>query len=166
MFALGIWIWLSTVRRLSVAEYTGVAVAVLATGAEIRLTAHKFLPREMLSEAYVFAPIAVWCVVVAAVAYFMTGTASPRSPRLAGLRTLGLMTYPLYLVHDISGRGLILLLLSLGVEKWAALAAAFVSIVLLSFVIVRFEVPVRGALVVALNWVDEKFTAKWVAKTS
>jgi peptidoglycan/LPS O-acetylase OafA/YrhL len=166
MFALGIWIWLSTVRRLSVAEYTGVAVAILATAAEIRLTGHKFLPREVLGEGYVFTPIAVWFVVVAAIAYFMTGTASRRLPRLAGFRTLGLMTYPLYLVHDISGRALILLLLSLGVGKWAALAAGFSPILLLSFAILRLEVRVRRGLNVALNWVDGKFTTKWVAETS
>jgi peptidoglycan/LPS O-acetylase OafA/YrhL len=166
MFALGIWIWLSTVRRLSIAEYTGVAVAVLATVAEIRLTGHKFLPREVLGEGYVFAPIAVWFVVVAAIVYFMKGTAAPRPPSLAGFRTLGLMTYPLYLVHDISGRALILLLLSLGVGKWTALTAGFASILLLSFAILRLEVRVRRALTVALNWVDGKFTTKWVAEAS
>ena len=61
-FAIGIWIWLSTVRPLSLGERLGVGVAVLASMAEIRLTALKFLPRERLSEGNILVPIVLWCI--------------------------------------------------------------------------------------------------------
>lgn len=60
------------------------------------------------------------------------------------IRALGLMTYPLYLVHSELGRGTMLLLKPFG--PMAALLIAMMAMMLLSWLIVRAEEPVRSAL--------------------
>lgn len=61
--------------------------------------------------------------------------------------TLGLMTYPLYLLHQELGAILIGGMLHLGMRFWPAAAVAFVVMLLLSWAVVRFgEPPLRAVL--------------------
>lgn len=61
--------------------------------------------------------------------------------------TLGLMTYPLYLLHQELGAVLIGGMLHLGIAYWPAAAAAFAVMLALSWAVVRLGEPrVRAAL--------------------
>lgn len=61
--------------------------------------------------------------------------------------TLGLMTYPLYLLHQELGAIMIGGMLHLGMRFWPAAAVAIVAMLLLSWTVVRFgEPPLRAML--------------------
>jgi peptidoglycan/LPS O-acetylase OafA/YrhL len=70
-----------------------------------------------------------------------------RSIRAPVAATIGLMTYPLYLLHQELGAILIGGMLHLGVSFWPACAIAFVTMLALSWTVVRFgEPPLRAVL--------------------
>ncbi|MDV3456362.1 acyltransferase [Sphingomonas sp. HF-S4] len=70
-----------------------------------------------------------------------------RAVRAPMVTTLGLMTYPLYLLHQELGAILIGGLLRLGVPFWPACALMFVTMLALSWAVVRFgEPPLRALL--------------------
>ena len=64
------------------------------------------------------------------------------NPRIVSLvRTLGLMTYPLYLVHDELGHWFIGTLISTGINKWLALSIGAMAIIGLSWLICTLWEP-------------------------
>jgi peptidoglycan/LPS O-acetylase OafA/YrhL len=67
------------------------------------------------------------------------------------IRTIGLMTYPLYLVHDIVGKSVVRVVLSTGINinKWAALAVGVLSMIFLSWVICKFCEPLVRKILAA-----------------
>jgi peptidoglycan/LPS O-acetylase OafA/YrhL len=79
-----------------------------------------------------------------------------RSERLqATLKRIGLMTYPMFLVHNVLGAGIIRAAVGLGVNQWAALAMAVIAAIGLAYVIcATAEVEVRRRLRTALNAAD------------
>jgi peptidoglycan/LPS O-acetylase OafA/YrhL len=148
-FALGAWIWISTTRQLRIWEYTGVAIAVAACLGEICLHGLEFLPREIGNDSWLIAPVLVWFAAVGCiVAFSRPGTVTVVSGKTAEfIRTLGLMTYPLYLVHHVVGiavqRGIILM----GFDKWFALTFSILSTAALSWIVCEYCEPwVRNAL--------------------
>jgi exopolysaccharide production protein ExoZ len=112
-FALGIWIWLATTRPLRIWERCSIIIAVLIGLIEITLRGSEFLP---YPNAFI-CPALTWGVAVIGIVFFSGRTKAPTSlTRL--LRDLGLMTYPLYLVHNVVGRALESALFSFN-DKWA-----------------------------------------------
>ena len=83
-----------------------------------------------ISDQSAFLPILVWAAAVWLIAFAANksrqaaGTASPEAP--AYWRTLGLITYPLYLTHNVSGTAMICVLTDAGLDAslavWASLA--------------------------------------------
>ncbi|WP_247769418.1 hypothetical protein [Bradyrhizobium sp. 192] len=79
----------------------------------------------------------------------MAGTASPEAP--AYLRTLGLITYPLYLTHNVIGAAIIRALVDAGLDATSALWIALGLLVLVCwFICAKIEPAVRCALMQAL----------------
>jgi exopolysaccharide production protein ExoZ len=143
-FALGIWLWISTTRPLNAWEYMATMLATGACIGEICLRATDFLPRETGGPTWILAPVLLWSAAVSAIfAFSRPESLSKLSGRTARwIRTLGLMTYPLYLVHDAAGRGVMRVAISGGVDKWAALCVGILSMVLLSWIICSYCEPV------------------------
>jgi exopolysaccharide production protein ExoZ len=152
-FALGIWIWLATTRPLKIWERCAVIIAVLIGLTEINLRGSEFLPYPNL--VWLISPALTWGVAVLGIAFFARRTKAPTSlTRL--LRDLGLMTYPLYLIHNVVGRAFESALFPLS-DKWAAFAVSAISMIALSWIVCKILEPGIRALIAlgAASWSQE-----------
>jgi len=109
-FALGIWLFISANRELTKLERIAVAVTCLSGAAEIYYFASFFLTSiPAIADQSALVPIMVWAAAVLLIAFAANrnrnrraaGTASREAP--AYWRTLGLITYPFYLMHNGQG---------------------------------------------------------------
>jgi peptidoglycan/LPS O-acetylase OafA/YrhL len=57
------------------------------------------------------------------------------------MKTAGLMTFPLYLVHTVVGATIMGRFVMLGLSRWAALAAGLAVIFLIAFLIAKYLEP-------------------------
>ena len=140
-FALGIWLFISSNRKLTTLERLAVIVTLLSGSAEI-FSFSSFLLTHIpaISGQSPLIPIAVWLA-----AAFVIGIAANRSrrsigpsisPRSAGvLRTLGLITFPLYLTHNIIGSAIVRALVGFGLDAVVAVWLALSIVVAFSWVI-------------------------------
>ena len=93
---------------------------------------------------------------------------SVRSPRLqAVFKRIGLMTYPLFLVHNVVGAGIIRALTTSGVNEWASLAVAFVAVLTLAGLISTFAEPsVRALVRDAFDWTHARSRLLFASKST
>jgi peptidoglycan/LPS O-acetylase OafA/YrhL len=151
-FALGIWLFISANRQLTALEQIAIAVTCLSGAAEIYFFASFFLESiPAISDQSALVPIMVWAAAVLLIAVAANrsrrsaGIAPPEAP--AYLRTLGLITYPLYLTHNVIGTAIIRALVVSGLDATSALWIALSMLVLLCWLIcARIEPAVRSAL--------------------
>jgi len=160
-FALGIWLFISANRRLTRLEQVAVAVTFLSGVAEIFcfssfLTTH--IPA--ISDQSSLVPITVWATAVFFIAVAAKtsrrscATASPEMSRTDYLRTrthylriLGLITYPLYLTHNVIGSAIIRVLIEAGLDASFAVSAALGMLVLVCWLIcAKIEPAIRHRL--------------------
>ena len=160
-FALGIWLFISANRELTALEQLAVAVTCLSGAAEIYFFASFFLESiPAIADQSALVPIMVWAAAVLLIALAAkrsrrsADTASPEAP--AYLRTLGLITYPLYLTHNVIGTAIIRALVDAGLDATSALWIALGMLVLICWLIcAKIEPAVRGALMQALAHIGE-----------
>ncbi|MFB6419746.1 MULTISPECIES: acyltransferase family protein [Bradyrhizobium] len=156
-FALGIWLFISANRQLTALEQIAVAVTCLSGAAEIYFFASFLLTSvPAIADQSALVPIMVW-----AAAVLLIALAAIRSRRSAGipaaespayLRTLGLITYPLYLTHNVIGAAIIRALVDAGLDATSALWIALGLLVLVCwFICARIEPVVRSALMQVLS---------------
>ncbi len=91
-----------------------------------------------------WAPVLTWLAMVGVIALSSAWNARilPVARGWApGIRLIGLMTYPLYLLHDVVGAGVMGLLRSAGVGPEAALAAAILVCIAASFAVAAWLEP-------------------------
>jgi exopolysaccharide production protein ExoZ len=136
-FSCGMFLWLWSTNRLSPAHsLTGASVAAGLGLAQV------YLPFAPAGEAPL-APAFIYGIGVLWVAISARKTNPPRFAPL--FRTVGLMTYPLYLLHDVVGiaamRGLILH----GVYPFIAMVGGLIFSVALSFLVCRYAEPLIRA---------------------
>jgi len=104
-----------------------------------------------ISDQSAFVPIVVWAAAVFLIAVAAnrnrraTGTASPEA---AGyLRTLGLITYPLYLTHNVVGSAIIRVLIDAGLDASLAVWVGLGMLVLVCwFICEKIEPAIRRLL--------------------
>jgi peptidoglycan/LPS O-acetylase OafA/YrhL len=161
-FALGIWLFTSANRKLTAHEWLAVAVTVLSAFAEIYYFASYLLTDiPVISDQSPFVPVVVWAAAVLLIAVAAnrsrrsTGTASPdaagywrtRCLRAGYLRTLGLITYPLYLTHNVVGSAIIRVLVDAGLNDALAVAVGLGLLVLVCwFICAQIEPAIRRQL--------------------
>ncbi len=151
-FALGIWLFISANRELTKLEQLAVAVTCLSGAAEIYFFASFFLESiPAIADQSALVPIMVWAAAVLLLAVaakrsrHATGIAASEAPSY--LRTLGLITYPLYLTHNVIGAAIIRALVEAGLDATSALWIALGLLVLVCwFICAKIEPAVRGAL--------------------
>jgi peptidoglycan/LPS O-acetylase OafA/YrhL len=156
-FALGIWLFISANRQLTALEQVAVAVTCLSGAAEIYFFASFFLTSiPAIADHSALVPIMVWAAAVLLIAIAArrsrrsAGRASPEAP--AYLRTLGLITYPLYLTHNVIGTAIIRALVDAGWDATSALWIALGMLVLVCwFICAKIEPAVRSALTQTLS---------------
>nr|WP_283815348.1 acyltransferase [Bradyrhizobium liaoningense] len=155
-FALGIWLFISANRELTALEQIAVAVTCLAGAAEIYFFASFLLTSvPAIADQSALVPVAVWAAAVLLIALAakrnrQSDIAPAEAP--AYLRTLGLITYPLYLTHNVIGAAIIRALVDCGLDATSALWIALGLLVLVCwFICVKIEPAVRSALMQALS---------------
>ncbi|WP_275167925.1 acyltransferase [Bradyrhizobium sp. CSS354] len=157
-FALGIWLFISANRQLTVLEQIAIAITCLSGAAEIYFFASFFLTSiPAIADQSALVPIMVWAAAVLLIALVANrhrrsaGRASPEAP--AYLRTLGLITYPLYLTHNVIGTAIIRALVDAGWDATSAVRVALGMLVLVCwFICAKVEPAVRGALMQTLSY--------------
>ena len=151
-FALGIWLFISANRKLTSLERVAVAVACVSGAAEIYFFASFFLTTiPAISGQSALVPIMVWAAAVGVIAYDANrnrrpaAAASREAPSY--LRTLGLITFPLYLTHNVIGTGIIHALIDAGLGAATAVWVALALLVLVCwFICATVEPAIRDAI--------------------
>lgn len=135
-FAIGVYLWRSTSRLLTRVEIVLLGYFFLGAGCEIygltNASGSKLPPS--------LAPLLMWTLAMFYVAATVTFNATfTRLLRYFPTRQIGLLTYPLYLVHNTIGMAIITTLVTHEVNYWLALAsataAAFALAALVCFVL-------------------------------
>jgi len=155
-FALGIWLFISANRELTALEQLAIAVTCLSGAAEIYVFASFFLESiPAIADQSALVPIMVWAAAVLLIA--RAANRSRRSAAVASaeapayLRTLGLITYPLYLTHNVIGAAIIRALVEAGLDATTAVWLALGLLVLVCwFICAKIEPAIRAALMQAL----------------
>jgi peptidoglycan/LPS O-acetylase OafA/YrhL len=151
-FALGIWLFISANRKLTAHEQLAVIVTVLSGFAEIYYFASYLLTNiPVISSESPFVPIVVWAAAVLIIA--VAANRSRRSTRTASpdaagyLRTLGLITFPLYLTHNVIGSAIIRVLVDAGLDASLAVGVSLGMLVLVCWLIcAKLEPAIRRPL--------------------
>jgi peptidoglycan/LPS O-acetylase OafA/YrhL len=159
-FAIGIWMWLFSVRALRSTDWLGLSAATAVGMLEIAGRAHDMAKWEVQPGISVSAvvPVVIW-LTIAALMLIVARTPERFAPRSLRLREAymhaGRMTYPLYLTHSIVGAFLIREMVHAGTNPWLALTIAIVSMLALSYVVSRYGEPqLRGLLRSAWDYAE------------
>jgi peptidoglycan/LPS O-acetylase OafA/YrhL len=151
-FALGIWLFISANRKLTAVEQLAVAVTCLSGCAEIfYFSSYLSLNIPAISGESPFVPIIVWAAAVLLIAWAANRSrvsSGDASPDAAGyLRTLGLITYPLYLTHNVIGSAIIRVLIDAGMDESLAVVTGLSVLVLVCwFISAKIEPAIRRLL--------------------
>jgi peptidoglycan/LPS O-acetylase OafA/YrhL len=154
LFALGIWFFIAANRRLTVLEKLGLAMAFLSAALEIFNTCVfgipfvKYLPGGG-SALLPLAPIAVFTAAMCIVGFAARRIRfSPARVGSAGiLRSLGLITYPFYLTHNVIGAGVTRLLIAAGLDAGLSICIALSALLALCLLFCsKVEPALRGLL--------------------
>ena len=119
--------------------------------AEIYFFASFFLTSiPAISGQSAFVPIMVWASAVGIIAYYANRNRRPAAAvsceAPSYFRTLGLITYPLYLTHNVIGTAIIHVLIDAGLDAASALWVALGMLVLVCwFICAKIEPAIRGA---------------------
>jgi peptidoglycan/LPS O-acetylase OafA/YrhL len=154
-FALGIWMWLFTMKAMKLRDWIGIGLAVAVGVLEIvaraqTMAAHEVQPNLAVSD---IVPALVWLAAVALM-FVVARTPERFAPKTkAGqdvFKRAGQMTYPLYLTHSVVGAFLIRVMVGAGVNAWAALASAIGTMLCVAYIVARYGEPalrkvLRGA---------------------
>jgi len=151
-FALGIWLFISANRKWTALEQVAVVVTCLSGCAEIYYFSSFLLTNiPAISDQSAFVPIVVWAAAVLLIAVAANrsrrsvATASSEAPGY--LRTLGLITYPLYLTHNVIGTAIIRVLVGAGVDASLAVSVSLGVLVLVCWLIcAKIEPAIRHLL--------------------
>ena len=146
-FALGIWMWLFSKLALRKVGAFGAVTAFAIGILEIVGRAHDMAKWEVQPGVSVSQtlPAAVWIATVAFMFVVVRADDrfAPSSPRLQrACKNLGLMTYPLYLVHSVVGAFIIREMVRFGINPWIALAVAILSMLSLAYAVSLYGEPV------------------------
>jgi peptidoglycan/LPS O-acetylase OafA/YrhL len=162
-FALGIWLFMSANRALTAREWIAVAVTCVSGSAEIYYFSD-FLVKAIpaISDELVALPVLVWAAAVLLIGFAayksrqqVPGTPSPEAP--AYLRTLGLITYPLYLTHNITGTAMIRVFTDAGMDASLAVWTSLAMLVPLCwFICAKVEPAIRALLKSIISSIRER----------
>jgi exopolysaccharide production protein ExoZ len=160
-FAVGILMWLATVRPLRTVEWAGVIAGAGFCCVEILLRTIEMRAGETEARMSMpaFVPIGIWLAVLGMMFVFARAPErfTPRSPAARALLVhFGKMTYPLYLIHAVVGAGLMRVLMANGVNPAATLGIVIIlTLALASFVALYAEPLLRSGLRGVLEHIEK-----------
>ncbi|PDT02199.1 acyltransferase [Rhizobium chutanense] len=152
-FALGIYIWLLFQGRMSRISWLGFLGALVTGAVQIYMAGENASDRTLATAGHSFSSfpaIGIWLGGVTSIAASVGyGRRISRLPAsfLQSIKTVGAMTYPLYLLHFAIGVQLLDWLTDLGMAPLPALTLAVAIICAMSFAVCKWgEPPIRSFL--------------------
>jgi peptidoglycan/LPS O-acetylase OafA/YrhL len=148
-FAIGIILAKGTTERFTTSRLALVCIGTITAMLEISGRAAV----ELHGAVFAFepiAPFAVWCAMTAAIWISMQWRepiAARCQPAKGVFRSLGLLTYPLYLVHYQTGGPIFAALYQAGIPLWLAFLVAYAVAIAFAFYIAKSLEPVLRRLV-------------------
>lgn len=170
-FAIGGLLWAILCNRASKWLWFFVAFSMLGGAIEIAYIAG---PRAELAGTPLSAYLAIglWLASIVAIFFSIRFAVNIAQMFPGGLaRSMGLMTYPLYLIHQTLGAGVLKSSANVGLDRWSALCLAMILPIFISLVIVKYmERHVRTAFSIAIDSQAFAFPRRlvdfrWPAKT-
>ncbi|OWV71836.1 acetyltransferase [Rhizobium sp. R634] len=152
-FAIGIYIWLLSQGRMNRIAWAGFICALVTGAVQIYMAGLSTSDRTLAAAGHSFSPfpaLSIWLAglifIVASVGYSERISRLPNS-LLRLVKTLGSMTYPLYLLHFAIGVQLPDWLTALGMTPLIALASAVAIVCAMSLAVCKWgEPPIRSVL--------------------
>jgi peptidoglycan/LPS O-acetylase OafA/YrhL len=169
-FAIGMYFWLLNSRRgLAPVDRLLLALAVGGAGLEIHTRASQIVASYAVGA---HGPFGIGFLVSGSLAIFAASSCAiffslrhaqawiPPARLAAWVRTLGLVTYPYYLLHEILGAFVLHGALSRGAGQAAGLGLAMATIGVVAYLIARHGEPaLRRAIGKALDWHEGRVRA-------
>lgn len=141
-FALGVFLWLQLIKNPATSNKVWIVLLSIAGCLEVALASRGgVVPHTKLQT---FIACAVWISgMVVLVQSVRLNSLLHTAPQwfLRSLQSVGLMTFPLYLVHTIAGATIMGRLVMLGLEPWQALVCGAVLVLLAAFVVSTYLEP-------------------------
>lgn len=162
LFALGTFLWLALTQSVTRVRLAMIALFLAGSAMEV-VTFNEHFERVLGQETSPAAPLVLFFVSCALLAVTVwqneriLALIGPRGVALA--RTVGLMTYPLYLLHNVCGALLARLFVKAGCPRLLALALALAAILALSLAVTRTAEPWLRRLVA------RRLDGIWTART-
>lgn len=161
-FAIGMYFWLlNSQRRLALIDWLMLALALGAAGLEVHARAAQIVASYATGAHgpigigfLVSGALAIFAACVCAIFFSLRNAQSwvPPAGLATWVRTLGLVTYPYYLLHEIVGAFVFHGALSRGFGHAAGLAIAMLAVGAVAFLIARYGEPaLRRAIGSAFN---------------
>ncbi|MBP1207904.1 peptidoglycan/LPS O-acetylase OafA/YrhL [Duganella sp. 1411] len=142
-FALGVFLWLELVKRPARANQMWIG-ALLVAGCVQIVADNAHGNAEFGAHHGALAPCATWLLAMAFMVWSVKANAHwhrlPGAAR-AAIRTAGMMTFPLYLLHQVVGGAILGALVLGGWNRWNALAATVALVLAASWLIAKHLEP-------------------------
>lgn len=142
-FALGVLLWQQLTVRATRANWAWMGVFVAGGCLQIAAQADAY-NRQFGVHYGAGTAIAVWLGALALIVLSVRQNARlHRAPQalLRALRMAGLMTFPLYLLHEVSGAAVMGWAAAAGLSAWAAFGVACVAVLAASFAVAAYVEP-------------------------
>ncbi|MEP6829814.1 MAG: acyltransferase [Rhizomicrobium sp.] len=145
-FSIGIWLWLIAAHKRSPSIFFGIALAIGVGAIEIANRALEIIQQtEAAAAQSPIVPVVIWMIALSAL-FLFTRFSKHFNPSLGAagtvLRSLGLMTYPMYLLHTVFGTTVLRLLIDGGIPPYAALFIALCSAIALAWAVSSIAEPI------------------------
>jgi peptidoglycan/LPS O-acetylase OafA/YrhL len=166
-FALGTTLWLMHRRGLTVVNICVCLLCFFAAYFQISSTNNIEAISNGIMGISPVKPFVIWCISIAILILSVTYEsflAKIFAPISSNIRLLGLVTYPLYLIHFHIGGSAMIVAYKSGLTPASALSIGISTSLLFSFFITTYmESFVKRKLLIFLSWIADQFKGRIAA---
>ena len=159
-FALGVFLWLHLVKKDNGKSIFWIILFSLSGSAQI-VAENNIVNHEFQTAYSAAVPCAVWLASIAAIIVSVCANASLHALPAGVVKVIqiaGMMTYPLYLLHQIVGGSMMGWMVLNGADRWVALATVSIIIfIMTSAIATRAEPWLQGWTKYLINEVHDRY---------
>jgi len=161
-FALGVFLWSELIKKHDVKNIFWIILFCMSGCTQI-VAESNIVNREFNTHYSAAIPCAVWLASIAIIP--LSVRANARLHRLSSvtvkaIQIAGMMTYPLYLLHQIVGGTMMGWMVLNGADRWVALATVSILIfVLTGLIATRAEPWLQGWTKYLINFIHDRYNS-------